>query len=60
MRNTHVVIREFEHAMFFEMWGTKKQCMDFAKKAAKPCLKVCKVVPVLTWDKHGKMNVNLA
>lgn len=55
IRNTHVVIREFPNSMFFETWGTKENCMKFAKKAAKPNLLVCKVVPVVAWDKNGKL-----
>lgn len=55
IRNTHVVIREFPNSMFFETWGTKENCMKFAKKAAKPNLLVCKIVPVVAWDKHGKL-----
>ena len=54
IRNTHVVIREFPNSMFFETWGTKEYCMAYAKQAAKPNLMVCKAVPVVAWDKHGK------
>ena len=54
-RNLHYVIRVFPDTIFFEAWGTKKQCIDYAKNAAKPRLKVCNVVPVVEWDRHGKM-----
>ena len=54
MRYTHCVIRVLPTTMFFEEWGTKAKCMAFAKKAAKCGLKVCKVLPVLEWDKHGR------
>lgn len=54
-RNLHCCIRVFPTAVFVEAWGTKKQCIDFTKHAAKPRLEVCKVVPVVVWDKHGKM-----
>lgn len=55
MRYTHCVIRVFPKTMFFEEWGTKAYCLRYAEKAAKPRLKVCKVVPVKEWDKHGKL-----
>ena len=55
MRNIYCVIRVFPSTMFFEEWGNKKHCMNYAKKAAKPRLRVCKVVPVVEWDAHGKM-----
>jgi hypothetical protein len=54
-RNIHCVIRVFPDTIFFEAWGTKKQCIDYTKHAAKPHLEVCNVVPVVVWDKHGKM-----
>ena len=55
MRSTHCVIREFPSgSTFMETWGTKAYCMSFARKAAKPGLKVCKFVSVASWDKHGK------
>ena len=53
-RNLHCCIRVFPDAIYFEKWGTKKQCIDYAKHAAKPRLKVCNVVPVVEWDRHGK------
>ena len=55
IRNTHVVIREFPNSMFFETWGTKRHCMTYTKHAARTNLLVCKVVPVVAWDKHGKL-----
>ena len=54
MRNNYCVIRTFPDRVFIEAIGTKQGCMKFAKKAAKPYLKVCKMVPVVAWDKHGR------
>lgn len=56
-KNIHCVIRVFPDIIFFEAWGTKKQCIDYTKHAAKPHLVVCNVVPVVVWDKHGKKKV---
>ena len=56
-RNLHCVIRVFPSSISFESWGTKKQCMKYAINAAEPYLKVCKVVPIVVWDKNRKLKV---
>ena len=59
--NLHCVIREFPKGkhqpatMFFEAWGNKRQCLNYAKKAAKPNLRLCKVIPIIKWDKSGRV-----
>lgn len=52
--NNYCVIRVFPTSTFIEAIGTKKACMKFAHGAAKPRLRVCKLVPVVKWDGHGK------
>ena len=53
--NNYCVIRVFPDTTFIEAIGTKKACMKFARGAAKPRLRVCKLVPVVKWDNSGKM-----
>lgn len=53
--NNYCVIRAFPDTTFIEAIGTKKACMKFAQGAAKPRLRVCKMVPVVKWDNSGKM-----
>ena len=53
--NNYCVIRVFPTSTFIEAIGTKKSCMKFAQGAAKPRLRVCKMVPVVKWDNSGKM-----
>ena len=53
--NNYCVIRVFPDTTFIEAIGTKKACMKFAQDAAKPRLRVCKMVPVVKWDNSGKM-----
>jgi hypothetical protein len=53
--NNYCVIRVFPASTFIEAIGTKKACMKFAQGAAKPRLRVCKMVPVVKWDNSGKM-----
>ena len=52
--NNYCVLRVFPTSTFIEAIGTKKDCMKFAQGAAKPRLRVCKMVPVVKWDGHGK------
>lgn len=44
----------FAGTFFHEAMGTKKKCLAFAQKAAKPRLVVCKLQPIVEWDAHGK------
>lgn len=53
-RRYHIVIRTFPDATFIEYVGTKKECLEYANKATKKYLKLCKMVPVIRWDKKGK------
>ena len=43
---------------FHEALGTKKKCLAFAQKAAKPCLCVCKLEPIAEWDAKGQLKKN--
>ena len=58
--NSYCVIREFpknEHhpaTSFYELYGTKKECQKYIEETAKHHLKLCKLVPVIKWDKNGK------
>lgn len=54
-RNGYCVIRVFPTSTFIEAIGTKKACIKYAKDAAKPRLRVCKMVPIVQWDGHGRM-----
>ena len=56
-RNNYCVIRVFPTSTFIEAIGTKKACMKFAQGAAKPRLRVCKMVPVVKWNRQGKAKV---
>jgi hypothetical protein len=47
MRPTHCVIRVFPAAVFFEESGMKEYSMAYAKRTAKPRLKVSKAVSVM-------------
>lgn len=53
--NNYCVIRVFPDTTFIEAIGTKKVCMKFAQGAAKPGLRVCKMVPVVKWNNSGQM-----
>lgn len=50
----HIVIRTLPGATFIERVGTKKECLEYANRAPKKYLKLCKMVPVMKWDKEGK------
>lgn len=54
MNDLYCVIRVFPSTMFFEEWGTKKHCMEYTDSVPKKRLKVCKVIPAVSWDKNGK------
>lgn len=51
------MIRVFPTATFIEHIGTKEACMKFAQGAAKPRLRVCKMVPVVKWDNKGRRKI---
>lgn len=53
-RSNYVVLRVFPKAVFWEHIGNKKSCIEYTKKAAKPLLRICKMVPVVKWDRRGK------
>ena len=53
-RSNYVVLRVFPKAVFWEHIGNKKSCLEYTKKAAKPLLRICKMVPVAKWDRRGK------
>lgn len=53
-RSNYVVLRVFTKAIFWEHIGSKKSCLEYTKKAAKPLLRICKMVPVVKWDRSGK------
>lgn len=53
-RNNYCVIRAFPTTIFIEAIGDKGACEKYAKKAAKPYLRLCKMIPIIRWDKHGK------
>ena len=40
--------------IFFEEWGSKKKCMDYANSKPKRFLSVCKITPIVSWDRNGK------
>lgn len=48
----------FAGTIFHEAMGTKKKCLAFAQKAAKPRLVVCKLQPIVEWDAKGKLKKN--
>lgn len=54
VRHNYCVVRAMPNYPFIEEIGTKKMCMKFVKYAAKPFLRVCRMVPVVSWDAHGK------
>ena len=54
MKDMYCVVRVFPSTMYFEEWGTKRHCMEYAANTPKKRLKVCKMIPVVSWDKNGK------